>query len=83
MSLSPLSSSQDELENQRLKRGHVLAELLETERIYVAEMGAILKVSKHEFPPTVTSHLFGGGLRWGRLKNSKKRSTSIIDFHNL
>jgi hypothetical protein len=36
--------SQD-VESRRLKRGHVLAELLETERIYVAEMGSILKVS--------------------------------------
>ena len=33
---------QDDLEK---KRGHVLAELLDTERIYVAEMGSILKVS--------------------------------------
>lgn len=36
--------SQD-LESHRTKRGHILAELLETERIYVAEMGSILKVS--------------------------------------
>ena len=37
--------SQD-IESRRLKRGHVLAELLETERIYVSEMGSILKVIK-------------------------------------
>lgn len=35
-----------DLEARRLKRGHVLAELLETERIYVSEMGSILKVSQ-------------------------------------
>lgn len=32
-------------EARRLKRGHVLSELLETERIYVNEMSSILKVS--------------------------------------
>lgn len=34
-----------DLEARRLKRGHVLTELLETERIYVSEMSSILKVS--------------------------------------
>lgn len=34
------------MEARRLKRGHVLTELLETERIYVSEMSSILKVSK-------------------------------------
>lgn len=33
-----------DIETRKSKRGHVLAELLETERIYVAEMGSILKV---------------------------------------
>uniref|UniRef100_A0A182JT35 DH domain-containing protein n=1 Tax=Anopheles christyi TaxID=43041 RepID=A0A182JT35_9DIPT len=37
------SQSQTDAEERKLKRGHVLAELLETERIYVAEMGSILK----------------------------------------
>ncbi|KAL1377169.1 hypothetical protein pipiens_001096 [Culex pipiens pipiens] len=37
--------SQTDSDERKLKRGHVLAELLETERIYVAEMGSILKVS--------------------------------------
>lgn len=51
-----------------LKRGHVLAELLETERIYVAEMGSILKVSRfswllrhveclHDKSPLYMAHL--------------------------
>uniref|UniRef100_A0A182NHA6 DH domain-containing protein n=1 Tax=Anopheles dirus TaxID=7168 RepID=A0A182NHA6_9DIPT len=37
--------SQTDADERKLKRGHVLAELLETERIYVAEMGSILRVS--------------------------------------
>lgn len=39
-SSSPESESKD-VEALRLKRGHVLAELVETERIYVAELGSI------------------------------------------
>lgn len=31
-------------EARKFKRGHVLSELLETERIYVTEMSSILKV---------------------------------------
>lgn len=38
-----------DVEARRLKRGHVLAELLETERIYVAEMGSILKVCRFKY----------------------------------
>lgn len=37
-----------DIETRKSKRGHVLGELLETERIYVAEMGSILKVSNHK-----------------------------------
>ncbi|XP_022218469.2 guanine nucleotide exchange factor DBS isoform X2 [Drosophila obscura] len=35
--------NQQDLDARRLKRGHVLTELLETERIYVNEMSSILK----------------------------------------
>ncbi|KAL9912855.1 guanine nucleotide exchange factor DBS isoform 10-T12 [Glossina fuscipes fuscipes] len=35
--------NQQDLDARRLKRGHVLTELLETERIYVHEMSSILK----------------------------------------
>ncbi|XP_017148485.1 rhoGEF domain-containing protein gxcJ isoform X8 [Drosophila miranda] len=35
--------NQQDVEARRLKRGHVLTELLETERIYVTEMSSILK----------------------------------------
>lgn len=38
------TSSQD-LEVLKTKRGHVLAELLETERVYVSELGSLIKVS--------------------------------------
>jgi hypothetical protein len=38
------TSTQD-LEMLKTKRGHVLAELLETERVYVSELGSLIKVS--------------------------------------
>lgn len=38
-----------DIDARNFKRGHVLAELLETERIYVAEMGSILKVSTQKY----------------------------------
>ncbi|XP_019891402.1 rhoGEF domain-containing protein gxcJ isoform X3 [Musca domestica] len=40
---SDVGESQQDMEARRLKRGHVLTELLETERIYVSEMSSILK----------------------------------------
>uniref|UniRef100_A0A1I8PJP2 Guanine nucleotide exchange factor DBS n=1 Tax=Stomoxys calcitrans TaxID=35570 RepID=A0A1I8PJP2_STOCA len=40
---SDAGESQQDMEARRLKRGHVLSELLETERIYVSEMSSILK----------------------------------------
>jgi hypothetical protein len=38
------TSAQD-LEMLKTKRGHVLTELLETERVYVTELGSVIKVS--------------------------------------
>ncbi|CRL00206.1 CLUMA_CG013480, isoform A [Clunio marinus] len=38
------TQTQTDIESHRLKRGHVLAELLETERIYVNEMNSILTI---------------------------------------
>nr|XP_044248683.1 uncharacterized protein LOC108054920 isoform X3 [Drosophila takahashii] len=38
-----LLQNQQDVERRRLRRGHVLKELLETERIYVHEMSSILK----------------------------------------
>ncbi|KAG5677172.1 hypothetical protein PVAND_006953 [Polypedilum vanderplanki] len=43
---SPDGQSQTDFESRKLKRGHVLTELLETERIYVNEMRSILTVSE-------------------------------------
>lgn len=38
------SSGGEDAEARRARRGHVLTELLHTERIYVQELGSILKV---------------------------------------
>lgn len=42
-------NTQQDIETRKSKRGHVLGELLETERIYVAEMGSILRVSRNQY----------------------------------
>lgn len=55
-SSSPESESKD-VEASRLKRGHVLAELVETERIYVAELGSIIKGYKMELTNEAMAHL--------------------------
>lgn len=39
------SSGGEDAEARRSRRGHVLAELLQTERVYVQELGSILNVS--------------------------------------
>lgn len=39
------SSGGDDAEVRRSRRGHVLAELMQTERVYVKELGSILSVS--------------------------------------
>lgn len=41
------SSGGEDAEARRLRRGHVLAELMQTERVYVQELGSILNVSTH------------------------------------
>ena len=60
---SPESEPRD-VEALRQKRGHVLTELVETERIYVAELGSIIKGYKMEMTneamaPLVPSALVG------------------------
>ncbi|XP_031842251.1 guanine nucleotide exchange factor DBS isoform X1 [Nomia melanderi] len=55
-SSSPENESKD-IEALRLKRGHVLAELVETERIYVAELGSIIKGYKMELTNEAMAHL--------------------------
>lgn len=41
------SSGGEDAEARRARRGHVLAELMQTERVYVQELGSILSVSSH------------------------------------
>ena len=41
------SSGGEDAEARRARRGHVLAELMQTERVYVQELGSILSVSFH------------------------------------
>ncbi|XP_014229850.1 guanine nucleotide exchange factor DBS-like isoform X2 [Trichogramma pretiosum] len=53
---SPESEPRD-LEALRLKRGHVLAELVDTERIYVAELGSIVQGYKLEMSNEEMAHL--------------------------
>lgn len=40
------SSGGEDAEARRAKRGHVLAELMQTERVYVHELGSIISVSQ-------------------------------------
>ncbi|KAG7199653.1 hypothetical protein KM043_014246 [Ampulex compressa] len=58
---SPESEPRD-VEGLRLKRGHVLAELVETERIYVAELGSIIKGYKMELMNEAMAHLIPAAL---------------------
>uniref|UniRef100_A0A182LX11 DH domain-containing protein n=1 Tax=Anopheles culicifacies TaxID=139723 RepID=A0A182LX11_9DIPT len=62
--------SQTDSDDRKLKRGHVLAELLETERIYVAEMGSILKVKS-------TANYIVGKVhrRFGSIVSSRRMSS--------
>ena len=60
-SSSPESEPRD-LEALKLKRGHVLAELLETERIYVSELGSIIKGYKMELMNEAMAHLVPAAL---------------------
>lgn len=60
-SSSPESEPRD-IEALRLKRGHVLAELVETERIYVTELGSIIKGYKMEMTNETMVHLIPAAL---------------------
>ncbi|XP_046621316.1 guanine nucleotide exchange factor DBS-like isoform X1 [Neodiprion virginianus] len=59
--VSPDGEPRD-FEALRLKRGHVLAELIETERIYVAELGSIIKGYKIEMTNELMEHLVPAAL---------------------
>lgn len=60
-SSSPESEPRD-IEALRLKRGHVLAELVETERVYVSELGSIIKGYKMELNNEAVAHLVPSAL---------------------
>ncbi|KAJ8670670.1 hypothetical protein QAD02_001929 [Eretmocerus hayati] len=58
---SPENEPRD-IEALRQKRGHVLTELLETERIYVTELGSIIKGYKMEMSNEGMAHLVPAAL---------------------
>nr|XP_040229140.2 guanine nucleotide exchange factor DBS isoform X3 [Anopheles coluzzii] len=75
------SQSQTDADERKLKRGHVLAELLETERIYVAEMGSILKGYKDEMLSEEMSSLVPPGLQ-GKSDILFGNLHELYTFHN-
>ncbi|XP_068627026.1 guanine nucleotide exchange factor DBS-like isoform X5 [Battus philenor] len=56
------SSGGEDAEARRSRRGHVLAELLQTERIYVQELGSILTGYKEEIEKPENQHLLPSAL---------------------
>ncbi|XP_038207579.1 guanine nucleotide exchange factor DBS-like isoform X3 [Zerene cesonia] len=56
------SSGGEDAEARRSRRGHVLAELLQTERIYVQELGSILAGYKEEMEKPENQHILPAGL---------------------
>ncbi|XP_008211520.1 guanine nucleotide exchange factor DBS isoform X2 [Nasonia vitripennis] len=86
---SPESEPRDG-EALRLKRGHVLTELVETERIYVAELGSIIKGYKMEMNNEALAHLVPaplvgkGDVLFGNLEDIYlfHRDTFLRDLEN-
>ncbi|CAH2989559.1 unnamed protein product [Chilo suppressalis] len=56
------SSGGEDAEARRSRRGHVLAELLQTERVYVQELGSILNGYKEEIEKPENQHLLPAAL---------------------
>ncbi|XP_049873150.1 guanine nucleotide exchange factor DBS-like isoform X2 [Pectinophora gossypiella] len=56
------SSGGEDAEARRSRRGHVLAELLQTERVYVHELGSILNGYKEEIEKPENQHLVPAAL---------------------
>ncbi|XP_026320244.1 guanine nucleotide exchange factor DBS-like isoform X5 [Hyposmocoma kahamanoa] len=56
------SSGGEDAEARRSRRGHVLAELLQTERVYVQELGSILSGYKEEIEKPENQHLLPAAL---------------------
>ncbi|XP_058124508.1 guanine nucleotide exchange factor DBS [Anopheles ziemanni] len=73
--------SQTDSDERKLKRGHVLAELLETERIYVAEMGSILRGYRDEMLSEEMSSLVPPGLQ-GKSDILFGNLHELYTFHN-
>ncbi|XP_058066484.1 guanine nucleotide exchange factor DBS isoform X1 [Anopheles bellator] len=73
--------SQTDSDERKLKRGHVLAELLETERIYVAEMGSILRGYKDEMVSEEMGSLVPPGLQ-GKSDILFGNLHELYTFHN-
>lgn len=72
-------NTQQDIETRKSKRGHVLGELLETERIYVAEMGSILRVSRNQYNKP---KLFIQTEDYNA-KNSHKNSYACVNFPSI
>ncbi|CAB3239727.1 unnamed protein product [Arctia plantaginis] len=56
------SSGGEDAEARRSRRGHVLAELMQTERVYVQELGSILSGYKEEIEKAENQHLLPAAL---------------------
>ncbi|XP_069362946.1 guanine nucleotide exchange factor DBS-like isoform X3 [Maniola hyperantus] len=56
------SSGGEDAEARRARRGHVLAELLQTERVYVQELGSILTGYKEELEKPENQHVLPAAL---------------------
>ncbi|CAH2244713.1 jg7641 [Pararge aegeria aegeria] len=56
------SSGGEDAEARRSRRGHVLAELLQTERVYVQELGSILNGYKEELEKPENQHVLPAAL---------------------
>ncbi|XP_072946179.1 guanine nucleotide exchange factor DBS-like isoform X2 [Epargyreus clarus] len=56
------SSGGEDAEARRSRRGHVLAELLQTERVYVQELGSILSGYKEEIEKPENQHVLPSAL---------------------
>ncbi|XP_017837139.1 guanine nucleotide exchange factor DBS isoform X3 [Drosophila busckii] len=73
--------SQQDVEAQKLKRGHVLSELLETERIYVNEMSSILKGYCDQMQSDELIHLVPASLQ-GKEDILFGNLHELFTFHN-
>ncbi|XP_030369624.1 guanine nucleotide exchange factor DBS isoform X2 [Scaptodrosophila lebanonensis] len=73
--------NQQDAEARRLKRGHVLTELLETERIYVSEMSSILKGYCDQMQSEELMHLVPASLQ-GKEEVLFGNLHELYTFHN-